>query len=119
MAMKKAQSPRRIYRRAGSFVLSIVGTFYGPRKGEKCKFDPKVEVTSTDLPSHVGKKRISVTQLVDGKDPVTETWIEREVTFTKREPKAGTLLNAAPEITVTEVPASEAAALQAIPVMEG
>lgn len=105
MSMRTAQSPRKLYTRSpkngGPLVLMIASVYYGPRKGEKTAFDPKLEVTTEELKASGGKKRLKVTQLAEGKDPVVETWVERELTFKKREPKATGLLDAAPAVEVS------------------
>ena len=122
MAMRSAQSPRKLYKRSikngGPYVLMINGAYYAPRKGEKTAFDPETEVTHAFVKPSGGKKRIEVTQAAQGDKPeVKETWVERELTRKKREPKAAGLLDAAPEISVAELPVSVAAAIAAIPVL--
>jgi len=110
MAMRTAQSPRKLYKRSvkngGPLVLMVAGAYYAPRKGEKSAFDPEVEVTHVFLKPSGGKRRIEVTQVAEGKAPVVESWIERELTFKKREPKAPGLLDAAPADSAS-VPATE------------
>ena len=99
MAMRTAQSPRKLYKRSvkngGPLVLMVAGAYYAPRRGEKSAFDPEVEVTHASLKPSGGKQRIEVTQAPQGDKPeVKETWVERELTFKKREPKAPGLLDA-------------------------
>lgn len=102
MAMRSAQSPRKLYKRSikngGPYVLMIAGAYFAPRKGEKTAFDPSVEVTHSFVKASGGKKRIEVVQAAQGDKPeIKETWVEREVVFKKREPKTSGLLDAAPE----------------------
>lgn len=111
MAMRSAQSPRKLYKRSikngGPYVLVIAGTYYAPRKGEKTAFDPNVDVSHAFVKPSGGKKRIEVTQVAEGKPDIKETWVERELTFKKREPKAPALLDAAPAPEGDGIPVME------------
>ena len=115
MAMRSAQSPRKLYKRSvkngGPYVLMIAGAYYAPRKGEKTAFDPKVEVSHTFVKPSGGKKRIEVVQAAQGDKPeIKETWVERELEFKKREPKATGLLDSAPAEAPVAPEGSEPAA---------
>ena len=106
MAMRTANAPRKLYKRSikngGPYVLMIAGVYYAPRKGEKTTFAPKVEVTHAFIKPSGGKKRIEVVQAAQGDKPeIKEIWVEREVVFKKRAPKATGLLDAAPAIEVS------------------
>lgn len=118
MSMRSAQSPRKLYPRSvkngGPYVLMVKGDYFAPRKGEKTAFDPEVEVTHVFLKPSGGKQRIEVTQVAAGKADIKETWVERDITFKKRKPKAPALLDAAqPDILIAPADGS------GIPVMEG
>ncbi len=106
MAMRSAQSPRKLYKRSvkngGPYVLMIAGAYFAPRKGEKTALNPEVEVTHAFVKPSGGKKRIEVVQAAQGDKPeIKETWVERELEFKKREPKAPGVLDSAPAIEVS------------------
>jgi hypothetical protein len=93
MPMRSASAPRRLYKRSvkngGPLVLVINSVYYAPRKGEKSAFSADREVTTSELKPSGGKRRLEVCQsALDGGEPIKETWVERELTFTPRAPKA-------------------------------
>lgn len=93
MSMRSANAPRRLYKRSvkngGPLVLVINSVYYAPRKGEKSAFSADREVTTSELKPSGGKRRLEVSQVpAAGGEPIKETWVERELTFTPRAPKA-------------------------------
>lgn len=100
MAMRSTNSPRKLYKRAGSIVLCLSGCYFGPRVGEKCLIDASKEVYHTVLKPAAGKKRIEVEQIAAGGASIVETWTQKALTFKKRAPKGegiGDQLPPAPE----------------------
>jgi hypothetical protein len=80
MAMRSATSPRRVYPRAGSLVLTYGGVYFGPKHNTKSEINPDKEVRITVLDRSGGKARIEVAQ----KDGTKEIWTEKHLTFVPR-----------------------------------
>lgn len=86
MSMKSASSSRRLYKRSGSFVLTLSGVYFGPKVDADSKIDFEKEVNHKVLKPGGGRKRVEVSQ-GEGDTMVTEVWTEKHLTFTKRTPK--------------------------------
>ena len=84
MAMRSSTSPRRVYPRAGSYVVCYGGVYFGPKGKEETKINTDKEVKIEVLDNSGGKKRIQVSQKVGSKPAVTETWTEKNIVFEKR-----------------------------------
>lgn len=84
MAMRSSTSPRRVYTRKGSLLVSFGGGFFGPTAGEPTEINPEKEVRIEELDPAGGRARVQVRQR-KGKGSVTETWIAKTVV---REPRA-------------------------------
>ncbi len=84
MAMRSSNSPRRIYPRAGSFVVCYGGVYFGPKGNAETKLNTDKEVKIEVLDKVGGKARIQVTQKIGSKPAVTETWTEKHLVFEKR-----------------------------------
>jgi hypothetical protein len=102
MPMRSANAPRRLYKRSvkngGPLVLVIASVYYAPRKGEKSAFSADREVTTSELKPSGGKRRLEVSQAaLDGGAPIVETWVERDLVFKPRAPKAAAPVAQEPE----------------------
>lgn len=85
MSMRSSSSPRRIYVRHGSPLVTYGGLYFGPgAKAGESKIDPGKEVKIEVLAKAGGKSRIKVTQKVGSRPAVSETWNEKHLTFEHR-----------------------------------
>jgi hypothetical protein len=87
MAMRSTSAPRRIYVRAGSFVVCYGGVYFGPKANAESAFNLDKEVRIEVLEKSGNKARIQVTQKV-GKNAIVETWLEKHLTFEPRAAKS-------------------------------